>query len=328
MSLQYWISDSEQEKELIFYLKRRDFEQKFVYFGEWARWYYQVFGQTDNVYREQPERLTYEHFFEKNVMPELTWKTFAFVSLWCWNAWQEKHILEDLCSKWVKFKYVGVDSSKEMLELAKKTLKWIEWLDADFIYADFTSSVFRNEVHSLISRYDCAFFALFGWTFGNLNQTSLTDSLYNVLRPWDLLRFDVLSRNENSQSVKLKLFDRYSGYLTNPEAAHLWFSYLRKVWMPFENGKIILETYDESFLGSMVFTFSFYVQKKTVIRYKGEVMYFLPNEKIKLLSIRNYQEEAIINFLHEHNFELVHYESGQINEWLKELQFLFKALPS
>lgn len=74
----------------------------------------------------------------------------------------------------------------------------------------------------------------------------------------------------------MKLFDRYTEYLNNEKLNLFQFTPLEKIGVPFENGKLTLETYNEKAVGTMVFTFSFLFTKKTVISFRNETIHFLP----------------------------------------------------
>jgi len=71
----------------------------------------------------------------------------------------------------------------------------------------------------------------------------------------DRLWFNVLSRRKEDSNIKMRLFDRYTKYLHDSEMNKFQFTPLENVGVPFENGKIILETSNEQAIGTIVFTF-------------------------------------------------------------------------
>jgi hypothetical protein len=330
MSTQYRLSDSELNEELIHHLKRRELDQKFLYLWWWADHFYGAYyakkgtKQETVVHDKSKGFFDYVNRFEANLVKVVQWKKFALISLGCGNSCQEKSLLVSLVEQSQDFVYIWVDSSQSMLELSKENLKDIPWLKMEFICADITSSAFLRNIKDITSNYESNIFSFLGRTFSNPNQTSITDTLYNTLWPNDYIWVDVLSRDPWDSQMKMKLFDRYTAYLCDERMNNFQFTPLKKVWVPFENWKMTLETSNENSIGAMVFTFSFLFTKKTVLSFKWETIHFLPSEKINLLTIRNYDWEAFINFFENHNFELINHEKGKAHGSFQMSHFVFK----
>ena len=89
---------------------------------------------------------------------------------------------------------------------------------------------------------------------------------------------------------------------------------------------MLLKTSKEEALWTLLFTFYFLFTKKTIISFRGEIIHFLPNEKIDLLSIRAYHSKTLINFFKEHNFKFIKTNDNKISDELTKSQFLFSKI--
>lgn len=321
-----FVSDVELEKELLMNIKNRKLDQKFAYLWEWAKAFYEAYGNGDNVKTmdaqgEDEVKFPYFNFLTKNISKD---KNIALINLWCWNWFQEKKLIEKMKKEGYKFSYFWVDCSKHMLELAQKNLWEITDVDKYFICADFTAHNFPEEIVNITRWFDLRIFSMLGYTFINTNQTNITDTLYNVLQKNDLLWFDILWREDDSKIHELQLFDRYSGYIQNPKMIEFWWSPLKLLWIPLINGKTTLQTTKEEAVGAILFTFYFVFIQKTIIEFRWQTFHFLPGETIEVYNIRNYNTDILSGFIQEHNFQLIDEEKTFIRPWLSATQFLFK----
>lgn len=311
------MSNSNLKKQLITNVKRRELWQKFLYLDEGANNYY-------SYALKKWHRIDYLSFFKKH----FGWLDKPIlISLGCGNAWHDKEILEYYQQSNLKLLYFWVDTSQSMLEKARENLQPYEWdnINVELIHADFMSDYFINNLYTLVGKNESKIFSFLGSSFCNINQTSITDTLYNMLGDQDSLWIDIPSRVQNEHNIQLKLFENYSSYLDNEKRIKFWFYPLKKLGVPIENWKIILETSTENSVGSILFSYYFVFLKKTVVQYKGHVIHFLPDESIRLHSIRNYFPTQFKYFFWEHEFQLVDEDSVVVNDWFKLSQYLFKT---
>lgn len=313
------LSDLALEKWIIDNVKNRIVEQKYIYLWKWAQAYYNAYSNS----QFDPEQSDIFDFISKYLDKK---NKFAIISLGCWNASQEKKLLTDLKSNWIDFTYFWVDISRSMLDLAIENLQDLD-VDKRFIFADIMSEDFKQEIVRLTRWYSSRFYCFLWRTFCNTNQTNVTDSFYNLLSKEDYLLFDVYTRKEDDNTVRLKIFNRYSEYLKpeNISKTHFQFSILDMLWIPRENGKFKLDMKKEDSIWALVFTFWFFFEKKTKIVYRNEQMNILKGETVELYNIRNYFTDKFLNFFKEHDFHIVEYYTKPYKEdWLYYSQFLFK----
>ena len=315
------LSDSDLEEEFVAAIKRRSLDQKFVYLGTGAANYYKAFVTQLETNSTIEWSIAYMDFIIPHIQKD---KKIALISLWCGNAYVDKDLLKKLISDGYQIDYFWVDSSKEMIDLAKKNMEDLSDLNQKYICADILTQSFKDEINRFTKWYDKRLFAFFGWSFGNLNQTSITDGLYNILEKNDLLRFNVITRKSNDENIKMKLFDRYTKYTIEDRYTKFRLTPIRKAGIPIENGKVTLRTSQETSIWAIVFTISFICTKKTVIKINNHTIHILPGEEIDICAIRNYDLETFSNFMEEHDFVTQAKETGKFNERLFETHFLFE----
>ena len=325
--LYYWTSDSQLEEELFQLVKRRELDQKFLYMKWWADYYYKAVWWSDSKDWAQENDFHYwkQPYFDqldKFVFSQKKWK-WVLISLWCWSWYQEKRMLKKIADKWYNIDYIWNDCSREMINMAQKNLYDIN-INKSYIYWDFTSTQFVNEINSLTKEYDYKIYAFMWCTYWNPNQTSITDSLYNILWEEDYLLLDLLSRSGDLSSDKMKLFERYRGILNNENMNKFRFSPLKRLKVPFSNGKMILKTWTEESIWAFVFNFVFEFTKKTIIKFRNEKIHCLPWEHIKLITVRNYNIDVVKSFFDDHEFKSIDVKVSEYSWWLDVTQFLFK----
>lgn len=320
VNIQTLISDLEMEKELLRCIKRREIEQKYIYLGTNAHSYYTAKFTGEFAPSEYWENwLTQEQrisFIGNLINPEA--KKVAFISLGCGNAKIELALMKSLSHKNVLF--FGVDTSKEMLQIAQEAFKKEE-VKGQFLCADFSSGELRTEIKNIEEReqIDQTIFLFIGNTLANVPQTEIVDTLYNFLEEKDTLYLDVLTRTSLEKTDDLKIFNAYTNMLRNTDRINMYSNSLIQVGIPRENMKPTLKTYSEDSIGVLCFTFSMEIIEPTTISYRGEKIHLLPPEEIKFLEIRTYHPETFISFYHKHGLDLIHQEiSGH------QGQFAFK----
>ncbi len=291
------VSDLELHKELVDCLKNRSLEQKFLYLNDGATVYYQASIRTSDDFSEGQYYELFTSQFNKK-------RRVALVSLGCGNAAAEHNILQRLQKDGYNFTYFGVDSSRQMLDLAVKNLSDLE-CERQFLCADIAEESFRDEISQLTNNFDCRMFLFFGGTIGNVNQTNIIDSLYNILKKDDLLLVNVRVRQSLDNSEDLKVFNFYTGYLNSPQFRPFLLEPIIKLGIDPSYGDLVLEMVKEKSIGTLLMKFLFAVNKKIVIKVRDEAIHILPEEKIELLNIRVYHPSVMENFFKEHNFKLV-----------------------
>ena len=304
-------------------LKNRKIDQKFFYLGQGAEAYYASIQKMRlaNVNQYLPLDAFSDFVREHLLRQEIN----AFVSLGCGNAEQEVFVMSKLFNEGFKFSFYGVDSSAEILNSASSQIKFIPpTIKRTLVHADLTTVSFRNEIEELVGSYPRRLFAFLGSTFGNFNQTNITDSFYNLLAPGDLLWFDAATRPGTTALEDLNLFNRYSAYLKVEDTVHFWLAPLLQVGIPRESGLMRLTTDKEQSVGALKFKYSFVFSKKVVVKVGDEILHFLPGEKIDTQTIRVYHADTLINFFQEHNFELIKSRVDRLSVDVSKGQFLFK----
>ena len=317
------VSSGILREEFVENLKNRKIDQKFFYMGDGARAYYESARQKKkaNVNSYLPLE-AFANFLRDQLSKEAV---NAFVSLGCGNAEQEAAVMRILSQEGYRFAFFGIDSSAEILKDAEAQLASLPpEIGKTLILADLTTSGFREKINDLVRSYDRRVFAFLGSTFGNFNQTNITDSFYNLLSPGDLLWFDVATRPGVTALEDFNLFNRYSAYLKIDDASHFWLAPLLELGVDRGSGVMRLSSDKEPSVGAMKFRFSFVFSRKVVARIGEDVLHFLPGEKIDTQTIRVYHPETLINFFQEHSFSLVKSQIERLSPEISKGQFLFK----
>jgi len=302
------ISDTDLDIELLRNLKERKLEQKHFYtIREAAVLFYQQHRKVPRPYfNNSLNNDDYLNFFQTNIINQK--ENIAIISLGCGNAQFEKNILNKVYYDGLKFTYIGVDSSKHMLNLAQDNLLDCKF-GKNFICADFGSYNFRSEVGYLINKYDNKLFILAGSTLGNITPTYISDMLANLLNESDHLWIVVALREGVRKEDDFKIFYHYSDYLKESSIKEHYFSPLKRMGVSMEDGQMTLDMEEEKSVGALKFIFSFVPNKKIIVKFREEIITILPEEKIELFNIRAYDKETFINFFKEHDFECVVSES-------------------
>lgn len=314
-----FVTNQELDQEYILWIKRRFLEQKFSYLDGWAHLYY---GADKHYIPSDLSKTRWmeSHFLDGHLLKE---ESIAIVSLGCGNWMPELWVLKALSDVWFDIEYFGVDISDEMLDLARWVWEKQDRVKSNFICADFTAVWFKNKLLEIVKKFDRTVYLFLWWTFGNVNQTLITDSLYNMMQNNDLLRVEVSARDSDEQSKIIKLFDRYSGWLKNNEKKEFRINTLKKIGLDYSMWKMVLESKTEPSVWTIEFTYYFEVTSKAIINYEWEKIHILPQERIRLNSIRNYNIDKFEDFLKEHDFNLIQRQIFPINSDLSLGAFLF-----
>lgn len=102
-----------------------------------------------------------------------------------------------------------------MIQVALQNHEDLNNVTSLFLTADFSSSDFRNYIHNKTKGYGQRIFMLFGNTLGNITQTRIVDTLYNVMQPGDYLWIDVAMRSGTDQASTVQDAQYFSRYATS-----------------------------------------------------------------------------------------------------------------
>lgn len=297
-----YISKDDLEKAFEQGVRDRYIDQKFLYTDEEGANNYYVVANKNNA--SLVANLSSDNYFDSLKTHISLNQKIALISLGCGNASIEKLSVQKLVEEGYCITYIGIDISKPMLHMAQKNLSDID-IEKHFIETDFFDESFKQEIVALTTECDVRVFAFVGGTLGNVNQTNIADTLYNLVSEKDILWIDVLIRPDTSLESNMKLFNRYASFLNNSDRQNFYFHPMALIGVPLSSGKINLVTIHEKTVGTLLFRFYFKFEQKVVIDLHGERVHFLPNEEIKLQNIRAYHPETLINFFKEHEFQFV-----------------------
>ncbi len=311
------LSERQLELDLLKNMKVRAIEQKHTYVGKGAQLYYQKVSAPNLFLGPALTDAEYYNFLSSNYLAENLEK-FAFISLACGNASSEKKVLEQSFAADFPFVYLGVDSSKSMLELAYQELKPYDFKKF-FIWADFMAPNFAPEMFYYLRDYPNRVFAFLGYTFGNMVATDIVDTLVSILKGGDVVWIDAVFREDTKKESDLLMFEHYTQRLQDPLQVNHFFYSLQEAGVDIKKGEPKLEMVIEHSIGALAFRYYFLCKEKINVTVHSQKVTLLPNERLEVLNIRAYHEETFIHFFEEHGFEVV--SSMRKGKWG---QFLFR----
>lgn len=292
-------------QEFLRNLKVRYIDQKFLYYGEGVERYYAYKAPVRDHSTQVADRM---HFITNTYVQEIKKHShksekIAFISIGCGAGETDNQVMQALYDEGYTFTFVGVDSSTEMIKVAQRTMQDRSY-SAEFWVEDIVSPTFARRVEEFIKPYDRVIYTVTNGTIGNMVQTEITDTLYNLMSKGHLIIFDCAIREADSKIGDLKLFNRYSDRLQDPKFVDFVLNPLDMLGMPREVGALVLENFVEESIGVLTFRYSFRFKEPYTVQFLKEYIHFIPPEKIKLLEIRVYHPSTMINFFHYHNFSL------------------------
>lgn len=289
-------SDKEFEYEFLKSFKRRRLDQKF---------FYREFGAA--LYYESPHPI--DDFTAEDFYIEIQGKInknsrVAFIGMGCGDAKMELDVYNLLLKGGYNVDFYGVDSSIDMLNMAtENALK--RNLKIKLIYSDVNSIDFQNELTQLTNgHYDHRIFSLFGGTAGNMVQTEIIDTLYNLVQEKDIVWLDILTDESNSQVTHLKNFKRYRERLHDASEMEFYLAPLRELGVSSEDGTMGLENKYDPVSGTQSLRFFFRIKQKCTCDVIGQQIILLPGEEMKLMTIRIFHTPTLIEYFKEHSFSL------------------------
>ncbi|MCB9798359.1 L-histidine N(alpha)-methyltransferase [Candidatus Nomurabacteria bacterium] len=277
-------------------------KQKAFYFGEGAELYLKISGAKTDLFVEQED--LYHGFLQDNI--DITKDEFVIISLGCADARKEKVMLERLSRDSDKVSFIGVDSSEEMICIAKETLKESP-VSCEFICADFSSDEFIKRIHA-VTQGKIRIFTFLGSTFGNVEQSYMADMLYDLLEKGDKLWLEVAVRESISDKADRKFFENYLSWFDNEVTRDFLLHPLKLLGVPLDSGELFLNMAAEGDLNALLFSFRFRIDTKTVIEFDEHTVTLLPGNVIELLTIRAYDPQGLRNFFEERNFKFLAYK--------------------
>ena len=168
-------------------LRLRKMEQKFLYMWDGASNYYNdgnVF-EVDAWVSDQIKEHTKN--FWVDIFKWIPLNKQTLISLWSWAWNMEKLILNEL---WEGLDFFAVDSSDEMLWLLEENYKNVPNTKV-LMRADITSCEFLREIKDKTKKYSKKVFTFLWNTVGNIENTSIVDTIYWLLDTWDQMWLDV-----------------------------------------------------------------------------------------------------------------------------------------
>lgn len=292
-------SDAALQEELSECIKNRQIEQKFIYQWVWADLYYDDIIK-NKIYTESDlSNKCFLDFFNKNIWNN---KEIDLISLGCGMSNIEKYLFENLGSP-EKISYVGVDSSKKMLDLSINNLKNIKTTKKKFICADFSKKIFKSELSDFSDKN--RLFVFFSNTFWNIKPTNIIDMLGNLLHKKERIWLDVRVRSWTSIQDDFNISDIINENMKTEERKNTLYKIIDDLWIDRDNVELITQSKKESFVNALKVNFSYLFKKKTEIDLKGEKIFILPWESIQMLSIYHFDPKWLESFFHEHGFKLL-----------------------
>ena len=294
-------TDEGLQQEFLRNLKIRSIEQKFLYFGEGMNRYYK--GSTYRPEVNEANWLPEEMFNAIKEYISLD-ESIGFISLGCGMAIRDRDVLRLVQQAGYNFKLIGVDSSDTMIQKAENLLSQ-ESFNYDLWTEDITTYDFYEKATQATKQFDKVVFMFLGGTIGNMVQTEIVDTLFNIMAPNHILWFDCVVRETNNKAGDLALFNRYALRLQNEQKLNFMFYPLELLGIPRERGSMMLENIVEESIGVLNFRYSFRFTAPYTVNFFNAYIHFIPPERIKLLEIRAYHADTMINYLAQHDFAMM-----------------------
>ncbi len=225
----------------------------------------------------------------------------ALVSLGCGNADPEKPLLAQLSAEERAVAYVGVDTSRSMLELARHNLSEAGY-PRTYVLGDFTTAAFRSAIEPLLAPYETRVYAMIGGTFGNFEQHQIAQALQRLIAPGNYLYLDVVPKTQAEQELGAlkgrfaRLPQNYRRFFTN---------LLERLDVPQDAVKIVSQELAEPALDALRTTFFIEPQQEVTLSYFGEPVALAAGERVEVLNIRAYDPVALKAFMADHGFRFV-----------------------
>ena len=313
------VSEVEIQNSIVKNFKQyRTLNQTAPYVGAGAEYYYDPDMKFSGESYDYPKITT----LLESVFTEKKGAKIAVVSLACGNCKKDRRVLEPLQAAGYPFSFFGVDSSMAMLYKAGEVLNDVTF-KARLICADVGAFNFKKELDRIMGEYDVVIYMFFGNTFignilGNLNQTYMTDLLNNILRPGDYMLLDLVGFKTLTPTIREKLLERYTGYLTRAPEIKFFLNPLKFLGVSENFGELTLKMAKDDTTQAHIFIFGFKIHTPFRFTLEGDELIVNSNECINLYYIWAYDLYKLTEFLASRNFKL---KEQRVGEFVSQLLF-------
>lgn len=278
--------------------KKRIIDQTALYLGTCANNYY----NPNTAFSAQYD---YPRLIQllTNTLSEKKDLSVAIISLGCGSCEKEKPILDHLKKVGYNISFFGVDSSMAMIKKAARVLNNATF-EPHLICADFGGLNFKKELNKIIGDYSVKMYMFFGNTFGNLNQSYVTDVLKNIMRTGDYLLLDIVGVEAVTPLMRSKLFERYVKFIEHPPEKRFFFGPAKALGIPEDCGEMALEVNTDHTTQALIFRFKFKINRSVKFNIEQEEVNLSTNEYIHLCDILVYDINELIKFLKKRSFKL------------------------
>jgi uncharacterized SAM-dependent methyltransferase len=220
-------------------------------------------------------------------------KRVAFVSLGCGNAGAEKMLLRTLHAEGYHVAYLGVDSSRAMLELAQANLAG-ETFARTFLLADFSRADFVTALRAFLADFDTCIYAMIGGTFGNFEQGEIAAMLANIIPAGDYLYLDVVPQFPSDEE-NCRLRERLIHLPQN--LSGFFMRLLEKLSIDPASGELSAEEICEDDVGAFRYTACFRPHETIDFPAFDGTVHLDSGECLELLNVRAYDPASLQTFL-------------------------------
>lgn len=295
--------------------KEKSLNQSLGYLDSGAKIYYKI-DAANLIPPLKDKKNVYTSFILESLFPKDS-DIYNFISLGCGNTKRENNSLSFIKEKSKNIRYIGVDTSMEMLKLADKELSSIG-IEYNLILGDITSPNLREELKNITKKDDINIFIFLGSTFGNFEFDTALTFLDNLISSNDYLWVDVDIRIEKNEFYDNKLKDFFSNYIHENNSKVLKLNALNSIGIDPKDGDIYLDIKEDDSIGLLSFFSKFKLNKN--IKLKENDLELQNNSSIVLQRYNIYYPVDLIKAFDKRNFQYINH-----NIFNDEVgQFLFK----
>lgn len=303
------------EKSIEILKTEKFLNQPLTYLDSGAKIYYDI-DAANSIPPLKDGKNIYTSFILESILPKDS-DTYNFISLGCGNTKRENNSLSFIKNSSKSIRYIGVDTSIEMLKLADEELSSIG-IEYNLISSDITSSNLKTELKNIIKKDDINVFIFLGSTFGNFEFNSAVSFLDNLISSNDYLWLDVDIRIEKNEFYNKKLKDFFSNYIHETNNKTLKLNALKSIGITPQDGEIYLDVKEDNDIGLLSFLSKFRFNKN--IKMEKDNFELKSNSSIVLQSYNIYYPLDLIKSFEKRNFEYINH--SVFNDEVG--QFLFK----
>lgn len=285
--------------------ERKVVQQPIHYLGTGAELYYKVAEANIIPSFSEEKDDVYAKFLEAHLPSFYRNHAYVFVSLGCGNAKRERPTLVLLQrDKKHKFKYLGIDTSISMLEMAEKVLNGVK-VDVQLVCGDFASKRLQDEIVDQTSYKSGNIFAFLGSTLGNLEVDYTADLLADVMKKGDYLWMDADIREGTDPLSDRRLFEYHRDFAQDKNNMSHSLHALEELGIPRKKGELFIQMEEEETTNALKFYCKFKVLEPISILRRGQHMQLLPGNVITVEEYRAYDPEGLIRFFNQRGFQFI-----------------------